>query len=312
MFQGAPLALIGFLSLALLQLLSFAGLLILWNRTKRNVDDDSRRSRALQFLESKIAVFEDLSDRTELQVKQLTEMMENKICDLQRKIDEADSVLQKISQSMKKSIEVAQIFQDKIPHEEIVERQNTVKFVKAALMANEGKTVDEIVQIVDLPRAQIEFVVKVNSDRLSFDISQMPEWLKSELNKDPNSQRNLFEKKPLESLSGRTFQKQSLRPLNQVLKQQVLGSENLGFIESPVSPSIETKIKPNFDAQFEKRNQVISDSNLTTGVKTIQNTGSIRSGAETTAANLAQGALAKKAKDMGIRPVVFPRIEMPR
>jgi hypothetical protein len=304
------LALIGYLSLALLQLLSFAGLIVLWNRTKRNVDDDSRRSRALQFLESKIAVFEDISDRTELQVKQLTEMMENKICDLQRKIDEADSVLQKISQSMKKSIEVAQIFQDKIPHEEILERQNTVKFVKAALLANEGKTVDEIAQAVDLPRAQIEFVVKVNSDKLSFDISQMPEWLKSELNKDSSSKHSLFEKKSLDSLHAKPFQRNSLRPLNQVLKQQVLSNDPIGFIEESTPEIPAQLVKRSIESQNENPKILRTTTTPSNLDSTPLNTNARI--AETTASNLAQGALAKKAKDMGIRPVVFPRIEMPR
>ncbi len=294
------MALIGILIVALIQLLFFAGLVFLWMRMKRSMDDDSRWSRGLQFLQCKIAVFEDLSDRTENQVKQLTIMMENKVCDLQRKIDEADEVLHKISSSMKKSIEVAQIFQDKIPHEEIIERQNTVKFVKAALMANEGKTEDEIAETVDLPKSQIEFIVKVNSDRLSFDASQMPEWLKSELNKDPNTKHSFFEKKKLETLSASFQARSPIRPLEQIMKQRAM-PDNFETSQKSVMAPIATAPS------------VIVDSTVVTAKPPEKQTLPLSANSsEVQAANLAQGALSKKAKDLGIRPVVFPRIEMPR
>lgn len=282
---------IGILVLSLIQVIFFASLIFLWMKMKRSMDDDSRWSRGLQFLESKIAVFEDLSDRTEKQVKQLNMMMENKICDLQKKIDEADQVLGKISQSMRKSIEVAQIFQDKIPHEEIIERQNTVKFVKAALMAHEGKSIDEIAEAVELPRSQIEFIVKVNSERLSFDTSQMPEWLKFELNKDPATKSNLFEKKRLDSISSPSGirARTSLRPLEQILKQKTADIDFISDNPEPVEAPVE--LAPE---------------------KSAVRPGPPPSPAVAQASALAQGALGRKAKDMGIRPVIFPRIDMPK
>lgn len=282
--------------MALVQLIFFAGLVFLWMRMKRSMDDDSRWSRGLQFVQSKIAVFEDLSDRTEHQVKQLTVMMENKICDLQRKIDEADELLNKISSSMKKSIEVAQIFQDKIPHEEIIERQNTVKFVKAALMANEGKTEEEIAQAVELPRSQIEFIVKVNSDRLSFDACQMPEWLKSELNKDPMTKHSMFEKKNLETLAASFQSRSPIRPLEQILKHRVMPDN---FEASTLDAGDSTP-------------EISPVSTGSAGETKIIEPRMISNPSEIKATGLAQGALSRKAKDMGIRPVVFPRIEMPR
>lgn len=303
----------GILILSLIQLIFFASLVFLWMRMKRSMDDDSRWSRGLQLLQSKIAVFEDLSDQTENQVKQLTIMMENKICDLQRKIDEADEVLNKISCSMKKSIEVAQIFQDKIPHEEIIERQNTVKFVKAALMANEGRSKAEIADVVDLPMAQIEFIVKVNADRLSFDMAQMPEWLKAELNKDPMTKSSLFEKKKLESMSAGLKTRSPLRPLDQILKQNSFSFDGEKNFEDDKLARGETN----------SQTETVPTSAVAPLASTIPGAGQPQSAqgagtspqfqmAERKANTLAQGALGKKAKDMGIRPVVFPRIEMPR
>ena len=130
-----------------------------------------------QLLQSKIAVLEDLSDRTDRQVNQLTKILENKSRQLQSKFFEAEKQVQKLKSSMDRSMEVASIFQDKIPHSEIIERQNTIKQVEAARMANKGYGVEEILAKVDLPREQIEFIAKVNKDELVFDESQLPAWV---------------------------------------------------------------------------------------------------------------------------------------
>ena len=304
------MGIIGILVVSLVQLIFFAGLVLVWMKVKKSMDDDSRWSRGLQLLQSKIAVFEDLSDRTEEQVKQLTVMMENKICDLQRKIDEADEVLNKIQHSMKKSIEVAQIFQDKIPHEEIIERQNTVKFVKAALMANEGKSEDEIAEVVDLPRPQIEFIVKVNAERLSFDMAQMPEWLKSELNKDPMTKSSLFEKRKLQAMNLGLKTRNPIRPLEQVLKQTSLSFEEES---APISTS-PSEDNSHAASLVDSEEILTSESPISvpSNIKANDSATTSSQGAILQANRLAQGALGQKAKDMGIRPVVFPRIELPR
>lgn len=152
------------------------GVVVMWLRLKRPPKDDPRLSRGLQLLQSKISVLEDLSDRTDRQVKQLTELLDQKSRSLQNKIFDSEKQVQKLDQSMFKSMEVAQIFQDKIPHEEIIERQNTIKYVKAARMAHEGKPIEEIAMHIDLPREQLEFIAKVNKDQLMFDETQLPAW----------------------------------------------------------------------------------------------------------------------------------------
>jgi hypothetical protein len=160
----------------LVDLVLAVGVYVLWVKLKQPPQDDPRLSRGLQLLQSKIAVLEDLSDRTEVQVGQLTALLEQKVRKVQAKIEESQKQIQMIDQSMQRSREVAEIFQDKIPHEEIIERQNTIKYIKAAQLAHEGKTVAEISQIVDLPIGEIEFIAKVNRDTLMFDSSALPEW----------------------------------------------------------------------------------------------------------------------------------------
>jgi hypothetical protein len=129
-------------------------------------------------------VLEDLSDRTDSQVKTLTGLLDQKNRMLQNKILEAEQQVLKIDHSMNKSMEVAEIFQDKIPHQEILERQRTVEYVKAARMANSGLSVDEIAAQSNLPREQVELIAKFNREQLMFDESALPEWA----NREPEPQ----------------------------------------------------------------------------------------------------------------------------
>jgi hypothetical protein len=153
---------------------------ILWIRSIRPAKEDPRLSRGLQLLQSKIAVLEDLSDRTDRQVTQLSSILDERTKQLQGRILTANEMLNKIDHSMTKSLEVAEIFQSDIPHEDIVDRKNQTKYVQAAKMAHEGKTVDEIIAAVDLPRNEIEFIAKVNKDQLMFEPELLPEWAKQE------------------------------------------------------------------------------------------------------------------------------------
>jgi hypothetical protein len=157
-----------------------AGLVLAWAKLTRPAKDDPRLSRGLQLLQSKIAILEDLSDRIETQVQQLNALMEQKAREVQGQLLAADKQIQRIETSMVKSMEVAQIFQDRIPHGEIVERQNTLKYIKAAKLAHQGASVDEISQQVDLGIGEIEFIAKVNRDQLQFSEDALPAWAKAD------------------------------------------------------------------------------------------------------------------------------------
>ncbi|WP_413577026.1 DUF2802 domain-containing protein [Bdellovibrio sp. HCB290] len=165
-----------FLTQLLVNVILLAGVIGVWVRMNRPAKDDPRLSKGLQLLQSKIAVLEDLSDRTETQVNQLTALLEQKVKDIQSKIQASEKQIAKIDQSMQKSMEVAKIFQDRIPHTEIVERQNTIKYVKAARLAHQGLSADEIAAQVDLSMGEIEFIAKVNKDQLMFCEDSLPEW----------------------------------------------------------------------------------------------------------------------------------------
>ena len=153
---------------------------ILWVRVNRPAKEDPRLSRGLQLLQSKISILEDLSDRTDRQVKQLVHILEERARGLSAKILKAEEMIANIEHSAAKSKQVAEIFQDKIPHEEIIERQNTAKYVQAAQLAHEGRTAAEIATALDIPESEAEFIVKVNKDELSFDREALPEWAQSD------------------------------------------------------------------------------------------------------------------------------------
>ncbi len=165
-----------FIVTIIINVLLATAVIILWKRSFGQPKDDPRLSRGLQLLQSKISVLEDLSDRTDRQVKQLVELIESKTRQIQKKINLSDQQIQKIDQSMRKSLEVANIFQDKIPHEEIIKRQTSAKYIQAAQLAHQGKSVDDIVEVVGLPKGEVEFIAKVNRKELVFDESQLPVW----------------------------------------------------------------------------------------------------------------------------------------
>lgn len=170
-----------FLLQVVLNIVLCAGFAALWFRLNRPGKDDPRLSKGLQLLQSKISVLEDLSDRTEVQVQQLTSLLESKVKEIQNQIHASEKQLQKIDLSMAKSKEMANLFQDRIPHEEIVERQNTKRFVKAARMAHQGQSVEEIMKATGINQGEAEFIAKVNKDQLQFCEESLPDWIDDEL-----------------------------------------------------------------------------------------------------------------------------------
>jgi hypothetical protein len=145
-------------------------------RSKRPKKDDPRLSKGLQLLQSKIAILEDLSDRVDNQVKQLTNILDQKAKMTHEHAEMIQEHLNQVEHSIQRSLEVSKIFQDKIPHKEIIERQNTIKYIQAARMANQGHSVEDIAKLVDIPKSELEFIVKVNKDRLMFSEKDLPSW----------------------------------------------------------------------------------------------------------------------------------------
>lgn len=146
-------------------------------RQKSKTYEDPRLSRGLQMLSSKIAIIEDLMDRSEKSGKQMSQLLEAKQQDIQELVESVEVHLHKVQESMEKSKSIAKLFQDKIPHEEIIERQNAAKYLRAAKLANTGKTAEEILKEVDIPRGELDLIVKLN--RQSLITNQDDAWVES-------------------------------------------------------------------------------------------------------------------------------------
>ncbi len=270
-----------------------AGLVVFWIRLKRPAKDDPRLSRGLQILQSKIAVLEDLADRSDRQVQQLTELLETKARHLNGKLIEADQKILKIEQAMDRSLEVAEIFQDKIPHHEIIERQNTIKYVKAARMAHEGVGIEAIVDELDLPREQVEFIAKVNRDQLMFDQDQLPEWAKRGLENKGFGQEDDSQRESLKKLGenfrlaqSQGFEEQQSDESTQA--QDVTGEEISVPEESDISSAPKTESTPKIEKSFVTR-PVVSPAKLRSSPFSLR---TVKEGEE------------------AIRPVKFRRIDL--
>lgn len=156
----------------LINLVFLAGFVAIWIRLLKPAKDDPRLSRGLQLLQSKIAILEDLSDQVEKQVQQVTQLIEAKHQDLQSYISQADDQIRKIESGKETAIESL---------DDLSDRKSTAKYVKAAQMAHQGATVEEIISEVDISRAEVEFVIKVNRHQLQFSLEHLPEWAKQDV-----------------------------------------------------------------------------------------------------------------------------------
>lgn len=161
-----------------LNILFFAGIGLILAKVRRRREEDPRLSYGLKVLQNKISILEDLSDKTEQQVKQLMGIIDSKVKDLQLRLQYSDQQLQRIDQAMSKTMEVAHIFENRVPHEEILERKVSNKYINAARMAHQGFNLEQIQQQIDLPKAELDFIIKVNKEQLMFNEEHLPAWTK--------------------------------------------------------------------------------------------------------------------------------------
>jgi hypothetical protein len=143
----------------------------LWARSKRENIEDPRLSRGLQIVSSKIAILEDLSKQVDVQSQQISAFLDQKSKQVLETLEKSDDQLNKIELAQQKSLQIAEIFQDRIPHEEIRQREQAKKYVLAAKMAFEGHSTEDIQQALALSRAEIEMISKVNTNLAPQDLS---------------------------------------------------------------------------------------------------------------------------------------------
>lgn len=150
----------------------FVGLFVCIVRSPRTSKDDPRISRALQLLQSKISVLEDLSDKTDVQFQKITNLVEQKVLEVQQAITNAERQLQSLKEATAKGIETTRLVQTGLGAEQVIERHTNEVYAKAAQLAFEGKSIEEICEKLDLSQAEVELIVKFNRDSLRTVASQ--------------------------------------------------------------------------------------------------------------------------------------------
>ena len=165
------------LTLTLVNLLLITFIIFNWFVRAKTNQDDQRLTKGLQLLQNKISILQDLSDKSDEQVRRWVHLIEQKSADVQGKLMQSDEKIEQIECVLSKALDVSKIFYDQVPHAEIVERQKTSKYVQAAQLANQGFTSDQIAQKTDLNTAEIDMIIKMNRENLQFSEENLPGWI---------------------------------------------------------------------------------------------------------------------------------------
>ena len=195
--------------------------------------EDQRLTKGLQLLQNKISILQDLSDKSDEQVRRWVHLIEQKSGDVQSELMQSDEKIIQIESVLSKALDVSKIFYDQVPHAEIVERQKTSKYVQAAKYANQGFTADQISQKIDLNTAEIEMIIKMNRENLQFSEENLPAWINqiaqitpqaSDMNQTHKQEIQDFEqqlKKMNQMVSSTAFdmQKPDLTSMNNIKQQ---------------------------------------------------------------------------------------------
>lgn len=152
-----------------INLILLAGLSFCAAKLFRKQEDDPRLTQGLRLLQSKIAILEDLSDHTETQVKQLMSLLDKKLQEVRGTVATAQQQMQEMSRSLQEGQKRAEQIYQEISTDQLIEKKIENKYIQAARLAHEGRSVDEIVHHLQLPRAEVELIVKVNQKKCIYD-----------------------------------------------------------------------------------------------------------------------------------------------
>ena len=161
----------------MVNLVFLAGFLFLLINRKQTQKDDQKFSKGLQLLQNKISVLEDLSDQTDEQVRSLTQLLEAKYREIQGLLVDSDQQIQKMEEIAKNIYAQVESSSSMMGNQSSSEVQSMNKYVKAAQMANNGKTIEEVIREIDITRGEAELIVAMNKDQLTFNQNTLPLWV---------------------------------------------------------------------------------------------------------------------------------------
>jgi hypothetical protein len=176
------------LTLSLMNVLLMTVVLFSWLTKNKNRVEDQRLTKGLQLLQNKISILQDLSDKSDEQVRKWVHLIEQKSNEVQNQLIMADDKIVQIEGALSKALDVSKIFYEQVPHAEIAERQKTSQYVQAAKLAHQGFSADQIGQKIDLSMAEIEMIIKMNRDHLQFSEENLPAWINTDTSSDNERQ----------------------------------------------------------------------------------------------------------------------------
>ncbi len=175
------------LTLSFLNLLLLSIFLFTWVAKNKSKVEDHRLTKGLQLLQNKISILQDLSDKSDEQVRKWVHLIEKKSVEVQNQLSLSDEKIIQIESALSKALDVSKIFYEQVPHAEIAERQKTSKYVQAAKLAHQGFTSDQISQKIDLSIAEIDMIIKMNRDHLQFSEENLPAWVNTSIQETPDT-----------------------------------------------------------------------------------------------------------------------------
>ena len=135
----------------------------------RKQEDDPRLTQGLRLLQSKISILEDLSDHTETQVKQLMTLLDKKLGEVRGTMNQVNQHINEVGRSIQEGQKMAEKLCQEITTDQIIERKIESKYIQAARLAHQGLGVNQIVERLELPRADVELIVKVNKNKCIYE-----------------------------------------------------------------------------------------------------------------------------------------------
>ncbi|MFN3697212.1 MAG: DUF2802 domain-containing protein [Pseudobdellovibrio sp.] len=148
--------------------------------------EDLRLTKGLQLLQSKISILEDLSDKTDVQVRKLIQTLDQKAIEVRQTLMNTEEQVQRIDDMIQKGLQYSQELKENHSSEEMQSRQKTTLYVRAAKLAHQGLTLEEILNQVDLTPAEIQMIIKVNKENLQFSENHLPNWINQQQSQKTN------------------------------------------------------------------------------------------------------------------------------
>ncbi len=180
------------LTLSMINILLLTFGLFSWLTKNKSKVEDQRLTKGLQLLQNKISILQDLSDKSDEQVRKWVHLIEQKSHEVQHQLTHADDKILQINSVLSKALDVTKAFHEQVPHETLAERQKTSRYVQAARLAHQGMSAEQISEKTDLSVAETEIIIKMNRNQLQFSEDDLPAWVNSNLDNtlgpDENSQ----------------------------------------------------------------------------------------------------------------------------